>query len=511
MPRRPTEHKPPNMNSQRAAAVGAHGPGLERLLERDLGRRDLATPGRQWGSQVDAGISTKKMKRKRVYASGQDGQLHALSETKANLKMEKPAQYKNAKVPMQPENERLHVPITSTSPPEITAVATHEYASPDGWPAKLSCSICKRHFRRFSELAKHLVDPTTHLDATDFVRKASKPPKVIKNGSEADIFLQPSVPKDPIASRSSPYQNITQSSDSSARWHDQTARLSKKRIWEEYAGRENKGFTPPCSLIEAPGPRKDIEVISISSSDDDSTTKALSQQSKAYHMRSGAITAAKSRPSLPENNPPSPSNLDSVSSGLKFEMSRPQSPAKPIAEPPLCPEQQRLVETIMSGRNVFYTGSAGCGKSTVLKNFVKRLKSQYVRRSGDRSEPKQVDIIAPTGRAALDINGSTFWTYAGWNPDSMKKSLEKLKDAAEHGKWVRKRLRATDTLVIDEISMMENHHLERLNHVMQAARGNARAFGGVQLVVTGGTSDPNRGTVALLTQRPDQISVSFLQ
>ena len=86
----------------------------------------------------------------------------------------------------------------------------------------------------------------------------------------------------------------------------------------------------------------------------------------------------------------------------------------------------------------------------------------------------------------MDINGSTSWTYAGWNPDSMKKPIEKLKDAAEHGKWIRKRLRATDVLVIDEISMMENHHLERLNEIMQSARGNTRAFGGVQLVVTGG-------------------------
>jgi ATP-dependent DNA helicase PIF1 len=143
----------------------------------------------------------------------------------------------------------------------------------------------------------------------------------------------------------------------------------------------------------------------------------------------------------------------------------------------------------MSGRNVFYTGSAGCGKSTVLKNFVGRLKAQLVTRSDDQGKPKreptQVDIIAPTGRAALDINGSTFWTYAGWNPDSMKRPLEELKDAAEHGKWVRKRLKATDVLVIDEISMVENHHLERLNHVMQAARRNLQAFGGVQLVVTG--------------------------
>lgn len=122
---------------------------------------------------------------------------------------------------------------------------------------------------------------------------------------------------------------------------------------------------------------------------------------------------------------------------------------------------------------------------------MKRLKKQKVWKKQDgkdkaaRLVPKQVDIVAPTGRAALDINGSTSWTYAGWTPDSMKRPLEELKRAAGYGKWVKKRLMATDVLVIDEISMLENHHFERLNEIMQSARGNSEAFGGVQLIVTG--------------------------
>lgn len=146
----------------------------------------------------------------------------------------------------------------------------------------------------------------------------------------------------------------------------------------------------------------------------------------------------------------------------------------PLTEPVLCQEQADLVELIVSGRNVFYTGSAGCGKSTVLKAFNKRLSEMG----------KKVDVVAPTGRAALDINGSTTWTYAGWTPDSHKKPLKELK-AAAHGKFVRKRLGDTDVLVIDEISMVENLHFERLNWVMKEARNDQRAFGGVQLVVTG--------------------------
>ena len=48
-----------------------------------------------------------------------------------------------------------------------------------------------------------------------------------------------------------------------------------------------------------------------------------------------------------------------------------------------------------------------------------------------------------------------------------------------------KRLRKTEVLVIDEISMVENNHFERLNCLMKEARGNRTAFGGVQLIVTG--------------------------
>lgn len=167
---------------------------------------------------------------------------------------------------------------------------------------------------------------------------------------------------------------------------------------------------------------------------------------------------------------------------------RPPPPPLPATEPELCDEQAGLVNLILSGANVFYPGSAGCGKSTVLKALVKRLK--------DRG--KIVKIVAPTGRSALDIEGTTFWTYAGWHPDSMKLPIEVLEERARFQKYVNDRLCETDVLVIDEVSMLENNHFERLNRIMRSARNNktkfpegtavanARApFGGVQVIVTG--------------------------
>lgn len=82
-------------------------------------------------------------------------------------------------------------------------------------------------------------------------------------------------------------------------------------------------------------------------------------------------------------------------------------------------------------------------------------------------------------------------TNIGWTPDHHKRPLKDLKTAA-HGKFVRARMKDTDVLVIDEISMVENLHLERLNAIMKEARECADAFGGVQIIVTGDVSFPVR-------------------
>nr|OQO23367.1 hypothetical protein B0A51_08041 [Rachicladosporium sp. CCFEE 5018] len=154
-------------------------------------------------------------------------------------------------------------------------------------------------------------------------------------------------------------------------------------------------------------------------------------------------------------------------------------------EPDLTEEQRRVVRTIEAGGNVFYTGSAGTGKSTVLRAFVRGLKNQG----------KRVDIVAPSGIAALAVNGTTIYSYAGWTPDHFKQPLHKLRERA-NAKRVRARLCATDCLIIDEISMVSSDVLMRLDRIMREVRGKYREghyagafelkpFGGVQIVVTG--------------------------
>jgi len=66
-----------------------------------------------------------------------------------------------------------------------------------------------------------------------------------------------------------------------------------------------------------------------------------------------------------------------------------------------------------------------------------------------------------------------------------EEELTDLAKDAKFQKFVNERLNKTNVLVFDEISMVENHHFERLNHIMKAARNSERPFGGVQIIVTG--------------------------
>lgn len=157
--------------------------------------------------------------------------------------------------------------------------------------------------------------------------------------------------------------------------------------------------------------------------------------------------------------------------------------------PPLCDEQQEVIKRAKSGRNIFFTGSAGCGKSTVLHTLRKELEDMG----------KQVHVMAPTGIVALAINGVTTHNFANWNPDHDKQSLDDLvsprqddTDTEEKVKKSRlKRLSQVDVMIVDEISMVEHNAFQRLDFLLKEAKGtrspvaSSEPFGGVQVIVTG--------------------------
>ena len=121
-----------------------------------------------------------------------------------------------------------------------------------------------------------------------------------------------------------------------------------------------------------------------------------------------------------------------------------------------------------TSRNLIITGKAGSGKSTLLKYFRATTK-------------KNVAVVAPTGVAAINVQGQTIHRFFRFKPDI---TIDKIKTRLDpRDVLLYKRL---DTLVIDEISMVRADLLDCVDAFLRLhgpKRG--QAFGGVQIVVMG--------------------------
>ncbi|MEM3632492.1 MAG: AAA family ATPase [Conexivisphaerales archaeon] len=117
-------------------------------------------------------------------------------------------------------------------------------------------------------------------------------------------------------------------------------------------------------------------------------------------------------------------------------------------------------------KNIFITGKAGTGKSTLLLYFRNITK-------------KKVAAVAPTGVAALNIRGQTIHSFFKFRPDITVDSVQKLKgDKAELYKKL-------DMIIIDEISMVRADLLDCIDKFMKLNGKNSKPFGGTQVVFIG--------------------------
>jgi ATP-dependent DNA helicase PIF1 len=146
----------------------------------------------------------------------------------------------------------------------------------------------------------------------------------------------------------------------------------------------------------------------------------------------------------------------------------------------LTAEQNAVVRMALQGHNIFLTGAAGSGKTVTLLQIIASLERKYPNVS--RKNPS-VQVIAPTGIAALPLNGRTTYSFAGWKPYSFKQPLRKLLD--ETKKSTIKAIWHLNVLIIEEISMVENQFLERLNKLLQHVLESEEPFGGLQVIFLG--------------------------
>lgn len=134
----------------------------------------------------------------------------------------------------------------------------------------------------------------------------------------------------------------------------------------------------------------------------------------------------------------------------------------------LSAEQQAVFDTIETTRDhIFVTGRAGTGKSTLLNHLAWNTSKQLV-------------ICAPTGVAALNVGGQTIHSL-------FRLPIGVIADhAIEQNRDTRKLLNTLETVVIDEVSMVNADLLDAIDRSLRLARQRPHeAFGGAQVVLFG--------------------------
>jgi ATP-dependent DNA helicase PIF1 len=132
-------------------------------------------------------------------------------------------------------------------------------------------------------------------------------------------------------------------------------------------------------------------------------------------------------------------------------------------------QAKKAIDLVLNtDKNVFVTGKAGTGKSTLL---------DHIRFIAER----RIIILAPTGISAVNVNGETIHSFFTLKPGFEKdEAMNMVLEKAKQDKF--KRIK---TLAIDEISMVRADLLDAVDIVLRRSRKNDKPFGGVQMIFFG--------------------------
>lgn len=164
------------------------------------------------------------------------------------------------------------------------------------------------------------------------------------------------------------------------------------------------------------------------------------------------------------------SNIKKVSKELYTKKSAPIIDKNAFSK--LDNQQKKVLETLENtNNNYFITGKAGTGKSYVLDIFRKTTR-------------KKLLILAPTGIAALNVQGTTIHSTFGYK-NINEISIDDIPCKMVLSSEKRKVLEAVETIIIDEISMVRADYFEKIDKILKNINRNDQAFGGKQIIIVG--------------------------
>lgn len=134
----------------------------------------------------------------------------------------------------------------------------------------------------------------------------------------------------------------------------------------------------------------------------------------------------------------------------------------------LSKDQQEAVDAILRDRYVFLTGVAGTGKSYLLESIK------------DNQALGNVAVTASTGIAALNVGGQTIHKWSGVGISKTWAEVNRRRMG-----YVYDRIGAYDTLIIDEISMIDAGTLELVGKVCKAVGNHSSPFGHLRVIFVG--------------------------
>ncbi|MEM6899684.1 MAG: AAA family ATPase, partial [Pseudomonadota bacterium] len=115
--------------------------------------------------------------------------------------------------------------------------------------------------------------------------------------------------------------------------------------------------------------------------------------------------------------------------------------------------------------NLFLTGRAGTGKTTLLRRFLEEAGEDAV-------------VLAPTGVAAMNAGGQTIHSFFQLPPRLIEPpDIKRVRNGRV--------IRALKTVIIDEISMVRADMMDAIDKSLKLNRGSKRPFGGVRMILAG--------------------------